>query len=447
MPTENLIFIPKLSDRTLIDVFTVAAANYGKENFVCTTSAGTSIGSLPEEAINTEHQKQWELILSNNQMLITEISFTVLGGNFRIAFSRGGRNVPKSPIYDEVYFVYNEQGGEPSEIKRLELVTYFGKEFRAFDPKRTDVKSDTPEIVSTAALHESMLSRLEQLNEELIVKTSKARHDLEQTYANKKLELEVEIREEKELIYRQQNEALRVLKRREEELDKQKKAIDDRGNTHARRELRNNMLSDVKSRIEQFGVSKATQNKRTPIALILIATLLLLGSVIYSNLGEIHYLLLPAVSAGADTDRVVAANSKLLYILLARISFMTLAFTATAIYFVRWQNRWAEQHSSAEFQLQQFYIDVNRANWIIESGLEWKKETETEMPEAILSSVTRNLFKATDDVSQPVHPADELASALLGSASKLKIKSGENEMEFDNPSKIGKEAERRREKE
>jgi hypothetical protein len=380
-------------------------------------------------------------------MLIVEISMVIAGGNFHIIFSRGGRGEVKSAVYDEISFGYNQQGGEPSDLKRLEIVSYFSQALKSFDPGRTDVKSESVEITTTAALHESMLSRLEQLNEDVLRKTNEVRTELENDYAKKRLELDEELRALKNSLSKEHDEILAALKRKEDSLEQQKKAIDDRGNTHVRRELRNNMLSDVKSRIQQFGVSRATQNKRLPIAAALIFTIGLLGYVIYFNLQEIHNLLSPAVTSDAVTSKITSANDKLLYILLARLSFATIAFTATAVYFVRWQNRWAEQHSLAEFQLQQFYIDVNRANWVIESGLEWRKITKGEMPDAILSSVTKNLFKAADDLPQPLHPADELASALLGSASKLKIKSGENEMEFNNPGKIGKEVEKKKEKE
>ena len=55
----------------------------------------------------------------------------------------------------------------------------------------------------------------------------------------------------------------------------------------------------------------------------------------------------------------------------------------------------------------------------------------------LLNSITRNLFaNGADDLDKVIHPSDELASALLGSASKLKMKIGDNELEFDKPGKI-----------
>jgi len=40
------------------------------------------------------------------------------------------------------------------------------------------------------------------------------------------------------------------------------------------------------------------------------------------------------------------------------------------------------------------------------------------------------------DLEHVVHPSDQLASALLGSASKLKMNISGNELEIDKPGKI-----------
>jgi hypothetical protein len=126
-----------------------------------------------------------------------------------------------------------------------------------------------------------------------------------------------------------------------------------------------------------------------------------------------------------------------IYWLWARFALFSFVLLGTVLYYVKRQNKWAEYHSASEFQLQQFYIDVNRANWVIESCLEWRKETDSEIPEELLASMTRNLFSSEQgEGEQVIHPADELASALMGSASKLRLKLNGNELEFNKPSKI-----------
>ena len=80
---------------------------------------------------------------------------------------------------------------------------------------------------------------------------------------------------------------------------------------------------------------------------------------------------------------------------------------------------------------------MNRANWVIESCLEWRKVTDSVIPSDLLGSITRNLFTTeTKTLDQVTHPADELASALMGSASSLKLNLNGNELEFNKPGKI-----------
>jgi hypothetical protein len=142
-----------------------------------------------------------------------------------------------------------------------------------------------------------------------------------------------------------------------------------------------------------------------------------------------------AKTAVTDVDRTH------LFWLWGRFTLFSFGLVGTLLFYIRWQNRWAEQHIGSEFQLQQFYIDVNRANWVIESCLEWRKETESAIPKELIASISKGLF--VNNQAEPetvIHPADELASALLGTASKLRLRVGDSELDFDKPSRITNKA-------
>ena len=210
------------------------------------------------------------------------------------------------------------------------------------------------------------------------------------------------------------------------------------------------MLDDVKNRISNFGVSESTENKRRPvlfgIMLLILSSLVLMVFTGYEiNTAEKNYtvsfdktsmagvkpIVQPQIIPDIDTDKVK------IYWQWARFALFSFALLCTILYYIKWQNNWAVQHSTSEFQLQQFYIDVNRANWVIESCLEWKKVTDSVIPSELLSSITRNLFTPEKtELEQITHPADELASALMGSASNLKLNLNGNELEFNKPGKI-----------
>ena len=121
-----------------------------------------------------------------------------------------------------------------------------------------------------------------------------------------------------------------------------------------------------------------------------------------------------------------------------RFSLLTIGFVGTMLYYIRWQSRWAEQFAATENSLKQFHLDVSRANWVVETCLEWRKESETAIPTPLIDSLTRGLFTQNDPAPQAIHPADELASALVGSASKISLAVGDNKIEYDKPGKIPK---------
>ena len=95
-------------------------------------------------------------------------------------------------------------------------------------------------------------------------------------------------------------------------------------------------------------------------------------------------------------------------------------------------NKWFEQHASTEFALKQFQLDIERASWIVETALEWKDTKGGNIPDILLDNISKDLFKyEKKDSDAELHPADQLASALLGTASNLKLNVGNSVIEFD----------------
>lgn len=81
---------------------------------------------------------------------------------------------------------------------------------------------------------------------------------------------------------------------------------------------------------------------------------------------------------------------------------------------------------------------MERASWIVETSLEWNDAKNDKIPAELLESLTKNIFREqSDKVERLVHPADQLASALMGSASMIRLKAGDSELEID-PKKLQK---------
>jgi hypothetical protein len=416
---------------------------FGYTEFSAQAETGIQINEFPELGENGLPERWGTLVELSGSMLR---SYIYRKAALTLSFYRGGRDQLKSPVFDEITLAYSRDiGGEISESDRLSIASFINHRFKVFDPERVAGGANTPESKHMEAIHESTLSRLEQVAEKVIAQTTEANARLQEQYLEKQEELRREHERSKNELLQEHANRMANLDAKEEELKDRQASIDDSDNTYARRETRNRMLQDVKERILDFGVSRKTERKRFEVIAGFLMLFVVLGLLLAWSIGEaslLHDLRAQALKAVLATPAGKPAISTEsidkfdLYLVWARISVLTVGLVLSLLYYIRWQNRWADQHATAEFQLQQFYIDVNRANWVVESGLEWHKETGATIPGGIMESLTKNLFRYADELPPALHPADELASALLGSASKLKLKAGDSELEFDKPGKI-----------
>lgn len=450
------IKIPRVADRKIADTFRELGSKFGIPQAHVHALAFSDIGQI---SLSEEASGDWKALLQHDSCLIESMSCSI--GGLSISYTRGGQYQPeqKSPIYDEILLNWNNQG-TPTNTQKLDIVAFLNDRLCPFEPGRVIGSAVSEEQAQLLAIHQSTLERLERLNEDLIRQSSEFRKGLEEKFEEKVKQAEAEYTEKKQRLEIDGEAFSAQVEAKERALDEKLQVIDDRNNTHVRREIRNRMLDDVKQRINQFGVSKITADKRRPVLVGILALLTtfvgLLGwtgyeiaamdSQYFSMLEAIRNISawgpekIKAAGLGADTIAKVSATDvdrTHLFWLWGRFTLFSFGLIGTILYYIKWQNRWAEQHIGSEFQLQQFYIDVNRANWVIESCLEWRKETDSAIPKELLGSITTGLF--VNNQTEPervIHPADELASALLGTASKLKLKVGDSELDFDKPKKI-----------
>lgn len=439
--SNQRIKIPRLSDTSIIEAFKALADQYGVPSIHVSAIGYADIGKVN---LSDEESDVWKALLDLDSYLIDSMTLSI--GGLSIAYARGGQcpSEQKSPIYDEIVLNWNNKES-PTNKQKLEIVAYLNKTLRPFEPDRIIRGGISEESSQLLAIHQDTLKRLELLNEDLIRQSAEFRRDLDQKFDEKVKLSEDDYTKKKEQLKADTDVLTNHLNVKESALDEKLKAIDDRDNTHVRREIRDRMLDDVKQRISKFGVSTTTERKRLPVLLgiaTLIATfagLLIWAGLEISTVDRLSPLSMSVAVQGASgsVEPTASSDKTNLYLLWIRFTLFSLGLVGTLLYYIKWQNKWAEQHSSSEFQLQQFYIDVNRANWVIESCLEWRKETVSAIPKELLASITNGLF--VNNQTEPervIHPADELASALMGSASKLNLKVGDSELQFDKPKKI-----------
>jgi len=107
-------------------------------------------------------------------------------------------------------------------------------------------------------------------------------------------------------------------------------------------------------------------------------------------------------------------------------------FLGAAIwYYIRWQNAWFQKHADEEFNQKAFELDLDRASWLVEMAMEWQDEKGTEIPEYLVDKLSKNLFTKDENETPILHPADQLASALMGSSSSIELNTNGNKIKLD----------------
>lgn len=413
--------IPRTSDVAVAKVFSGVAKDYPIMQVTSATAlGGTEIpGALGDG-------EAWVALLGHKGYLLDFLRMRI--GGLIICYFRGGQGETKSPIFDEISLEMSTQQQSPDLTTRMAIQHRLQKELRAFEPDKVLSGTALETNAQFVALQSSVFERLELIAEDVLTKSAEYREALDNRY-DEKLAKEAEKAEElRARLQAEHEQREQELRTREHELATKLKEIDDRDNRYVRREIRDRMLEDVKARISAFGVSKTTADKRRPVLYGLLALVLALAMFMFISFEELSWL-----RTRPDPDRTT------LYWLWFRVSLASFGIVGTLLYYLRWQNRWADQHAMSEFQLQQFYIDVNRANWVIESCLEWTKETGQPVPQELVQTISKGLFtNAEPSAEQLVNPADALASALMGTASKLRLKFGDSEVEIDKPGKLAK---------
>jgi hypothetical protein len=215
------------------------------------------------------------------------------------------------------------------------------------------------------------------------------------------------------------NKRTSLLESERAELEELKKSLDDKSNTHARREIRREILQIVENRNRDFSLSESTNVKRNAIHKVFLLCLAAFASLFVINitLGESLTV--------SNTDTL-----SILFVKMIRNALPIGGFFATAAVYARWMTSWAQRHAEFEFAQRQFELDINRASWAVESSLEWRQSQGTAIPDSLLAGITRSLFEANTSKIDDLSALDALASALIGN-SKLRLKIGDHEAEID----------------
>ena len=283
----------------------------------------------------------------------------------------------------------NNVAEQPSDIDAIRLADALHRHFETFSFDQL-MKVVLPRAEKAALqYHESVLRSLESATARLgtaLADQAKVNAD----HLNKlTTELENKFQERTDALDKRAAAREGELAAREAGFKKERDTFDLRENTAVRRTL----LDDQKAYIAEnkvLRVSPTTTAKREIIHHVCIIAML--GGITLA--GVFGYGLFK--SAAFDWH------------LLAPFSAGLILFGSTLIFYLKWNNRWFEDHAHAEFYFRKLNSDILRASWIAELFFEWKDKKDIGIPHEVLTSFTRNLFVDTTVNTVSDHPFDQL---------------------------------------
>lgn len=411
---SQVIKIPKLKDKVLIDCIKEIAGNLIQYNPRASVSllGGVSVSFDPD---SPEQKNEVAALMNRNSELVFGLQLDV--GGFYLRIYRGGAD-QKSPYTDEVLL---KQGDDCklSDLEKTEIGYILVKKLKPIELGRAVGNKVSKEQEELASIHEATLSRLEGLSEQLISDTHEYRKRLDIEHLQRLHSLEAGFKTKEQELSKKYQQLIEQLQDKEQEFEDRKKELDSKSNTHARRQIRKDIIGEIKKRQAEFKLTSGTNSLRKPVALAMLGLILFFVALSCFSVRDFYY----ALGLSDINSLWVSGIKQAIY---------SFGAVGSILFYIRWQNRWFEQHSLAEFHLKQLELDMERASWIVETSLEWNDAKGNSIPSELLESLSRSLFSPQGEkVENLVHPADQLASAIMGTASMVKLKAGNTEVEID----------------
>lgn len=340
--------------------------------------------------------------------------------NLNINYYRAGADQSRPRPYNDEFRVDHNNNSGPDPLRRIAILQFLNERVLLVPASASPLADEPTSMQNLEGIYRSTVLKLETSFAQQIEKITKWTVEQTASLEQAKLRLADETGAERESLRKEHESKLDALKREVDSLEARRKELDDRDYMHARRAIRNDLRELIKTREQQFSLTSDTRRLRIPVhvaMVFLLAGLLLVNGVYLAQIASLD---------------IPSSSTQVLLWAFGKQSVAAIAFIATLLFYVRWMNRWFEQHAAAEFLLKQFALDIDRASWVVETAMEWRRDQKSEMPGTLIEGITRNLFVEAGGAAADKHTAaDDLASALVGNASQVRLKLGENEVSLD----------------
>ncbi|HWW11362.1 MAG TPA: hypothetical protein VN018_02515 [Brevundimonas sp.] len=417
MTTVTQIRVPPPTDRRILDLFTKAAQSESATSFEVRIP-GARLGSFSDtKSFSEQHSGNW-----NTSKLLDHVSLNFRGEgeswvtlHFRRLITNGDGRTERSMWENELAVEQSTHPRGPTSSLLLEAL-HWADEFRKAIVGKP-AEDDGPTNL-TRDIFAAQISQLTDLHARIVEEAETARITQESLFASRRAELEAEHATRLIQVDDLKEAARAKIEAEEERLEAVKKELDDRGHMHARRQLRADITSALKTRLERPGVSRQT-------------ALLRFAVVTGSALGIIGFGTVAALGI-ADLHQVYSMETPNLYVLgfaSARFAVPAAAAAGLLFYVLGWLRRLHAEDVQSERDLERYRYDLDRASWTIETILEAQGKEGGTVPPEWTAGVTHGLFTRSSGGSEERDAADALGS-LLNFAAKAEFGPGGPKLEF-----------------
>lgn len=216
--------------------------------------------------------------------------------------------------------------------------------------------------------------------------------------------------------------------------------LDDRENTHVRRELQKHMASLSDNTLNKRLLNRSSIDFYIPILLAIIFAIILSGF-IYLEIRGLDQLA-EAIANTIKDDMLNASNKSGLIesfnqsIMYGQIraALQTIGVGLLVWFALKLATNRYRQVSRWESELHRFRLDTERASFLIEGDLEARKVNGQGLPEVMLDRFSRGLF--TGSTAETANDSDEVGTTLghlLSRAANVKLGTDGVSVEIDKP--------------
>lgn len=339
-----------------------------------------------------------------------------------------------SPYFDEIIITptqnYNGTPARPtiSEIAKLESII-----------RQHIILKNPDDIQGTGAtaidLLQKELAAIAEIHQKLLADTIDLRQATAKEHESKLAELAEREKQSLAEVAAQKLKSEHDLAEQKASLEAKQKELDDRNHMHVRRALREQITSDIQTRVS--GALLSSRSRLLGRGVFGLSLVCAIVSGIFSYWSYEAFAQVIAQPSAALSGREWA-----LLVLGIRTTVAVIATVGFLVYALAWLRRTYDEDVKINNDLQRYALDLNRASWIIETVMEMSaKEGQTPPPKWV-DGVTHGMFQSPSQSDEGVTPLEALGT-LLNVTARAEVGPSGTKLEFDgkNLRKIAKSGE------